>query len=247
MYWLFLVLTATTSFQEFPQLRDQEAWEEIVVSGEKALESASKEEAVQIHGHLASSYFYQGNFAEAALHAALCYEIACELEDLDQEVHGLYLLSAVARAEGEFIEAKTIALEALPLSRGEWKAKVLFNLGAAEMDDPQGNLSAAQIYLDEAMTLFECSDDRQRTAIRLAKIYLMLGKAEKGREILDEIIPEIQSKRILMHAEYLAAQIERAQGNKEEARTLAQKALIKAKDLQAKKDEMRIEEFCESL
>ncbi len=247
MNWLFLFLTAAAYFQEFPRLRGEEAWEEIIGSGEKALESASKEEAVQIHGHLASSHFYQGNFAEAALHAALCYEIACELEDEDQEVHGLYLLSAVARAEGEFNEAKSIALEALPLSQGELRAKVLFNLGAAEMEDPQGNLTAARKYLEEAMALFDCDEDRQRSAIRLGKIELLLGNIEKGKEILDKITPGIKNQRILMHAEYLAAQIEKARGNSELARALAQKALSKARDLQAKKDEIRIEEFCESL
>lgn len=247
MNWLFLILSAASYFQDFPALQKEEKWREIVVAGEDALETATNLEAVQIHGQLASSYFYQGDFEEAERHASLCYEIACELDNPDQKVHGLYLLSAVARARGDFAEAKTIALEALLFSEGKLKAKVLFNLAAAETDDPKGNLEVAQKSLEDAYHLFDCPEDRQRTAIRLGKVYLSQGKMEQAQKLLAKTIPEIQSQRILMHAEYVSAQIEKAMGHLENARNLALSALVKAEELSAAKDAERIKGFYEGL
>jgi len=241
MHWIFLLLTATSHFQNFPSLRAEERWEQIIVSGEETLPSATEVEALQIHGQLASSYFYQGHFEKAKRHASLCYELACKLGNGKE--HGLYLLSAVARAEGNFADAKALALEALLSSEGEMKAKVLFNLGAAEADDPHGNLESAQKSFREALDLFDCIEDRQRTAIRLGKVYLLQGKMAEAQNLLNQTISEIKSQRILMHAEYLLAQIEKALGHLKKARNVAQSALAKAEELGAAKDAERIRAF----
>ena len=163
-------------------------------------------------------------------------------------MHGLYLLSAVARAEGDFEKAKTIALEALLLSQDELRAKVLFNLGAAEADDdPKGDLIVAQKSFEEALLLSVCLEDRQRTTIRLGKVYLLQGNIAEAKSLLGKILPEIQNKRIAMHAEYLSAQVEKALGDIEKARQMAQEALIKAAELGAAKDAERIKEFVQNL
>lgn len=247
MHWIFILVSAAAFLQDFPALRLEEQWEQIIISGEQALESATESQAMQIHGQLASSYFYQGDFEGAERHACLCYEKACELGASEEEAHGLYLLSAVARAEEDFASAKAIALEALLLSKGEMKAKVLFNLGAAEMDDPKGNLTRAQKSLEDALHLFTCIDDQQRTAIRLSKVYLMKGLIGRAQVLLIKTMPKIKSQRTLMHAEYLSAQIEKALGNREKALAIAKEALVKAENLSAAKDVERIKDFCEGL
>ena len=153
----------------------------------------------------------------------------------------------MARARGEFSTAKAIAHLALPLSNGEMKGKVLFNLGAAEAEDPQGDLGAAEAAFKEAIELFSCELDRQRCAIRLGKIYLLRGAIGSTRSLLEEIVPQIQNERIGMHASYLAAQMEKAEGNREKAKEIAQGALESARKLGAKKDAERIEKLLETL
>lgn len=247
MSLIFILLTAASFFQDFPALRSQDRWTEITATGEEALNEASKEEAMKIHGILASSYFYAGDYETAGSHASHCYELACELADPDQEVHGLYLLSAIARAEGDFSAAKSIAEEALEKSQGEIRAKVLFNLGAAHADDPKGDLAAAEKHLREALTHFTHMDDQHRTILRLGKIYLLLGKVEKAQELLQQAKPEIKTSRIQMHAVYLEAQIEKALGHSDLARKLIEEALAKAEKLGAAQDAKRYREFYESL
>ena len=230
MIFTTLIAAASLTFAEsFPLLREQADWSEIVRLGEAA--------AAEIHGQLASSYFYQGDFESAKKHALLC---------LDQEkIHGLYLLSAVARAEGNFAEAKRLAAEALPLSTGELRAKVLFNLGAACADNPEGNLQEALSAFDEALTLFECPEDRQRTLIRLGKVHLLLGNLLEAEQISNKL--EFVSERTSLHAAYLSAQIQQALGRTEEARKIASAALEQALRLGAKKDAERISAFLEGL
>ncbi len=225
-----LIASASLTYAEsFSLLREQADWTEIVRLGEAA--------AAEIHGQLASTYFYQGDFENAKRHALLCLE--------QERVHGLYLLSAVARAEGNFSEARRLCREALPLSSGELRAKVLFNLGAACADDPGGNLQEALSSFDEAITLFVCPEDRQRTLIRLAKVHLLLGNVEQAEQISKTF--EFVSERTSLHAAYLSAQIEKALGRSDEARKIASAALEQALKLGAKKDAERIRQFLEGL
>lgn len=230
MILITLFAAASLTYAEsFPLLREQADWAEIVRLGEAA--------AAEIHGQLASTYFYQGDFENAKRHALLC---------LDQErVHGLYLLSAVARAEENFSEAKRLAEDALPLSSGELRAKVLFNLGAACADDPEGNLQEALSAFNEALDLFSCPEDRQRTLIRLGKVYLLSGNLLQAEEITNKL--EYVSERTALHASYLSAQVQKALGKTEEARLTASAALEQALKLGAKKDAERIRGFLEGL
>lgn len=220
---------ARTYVESFPSLREHADWAEIVRLGETA--------AAEIHGQLASTYFYQGDFCNAKRHALLCLE--------HEKVHGLYLLSAVARAEANFAEAKSLAAEALPISSGEMRAKVLFNLGAACADDPAGNLQEALSSFKEALTLFECPEDRQRTLIRLAKVHLLLGNLSEADRIASSFEPV--SERTSLHAAYLSAQIQKALGRALEARRIAEAALEQALKLGAQKDAERICAFLEAL
>lgn len=230
MICISLFAAASLTFAEsFPLLREQANWTEIVRLGEAA--------AAEIHGQLASTYFYQGDLENAKKHALLCLE--------QERVHGLYLLSAVARAEGNFSEAKRLAAEALPQSSGELRAKVLFNLGAACADDPEGNLQDALAAFEEALSLFQCAEDRQRTLIRLGKVHLLLGNLLQAEQISNNL--PFVSERTSLHAAYLSAQIQKELGRVGEARRIASAALEQALHLGAKKDAERIREFLERL
>gem|GEM_PF-2063703 len=229
-------------FEAFPDLSAKERWEQIVLMGEEALSAdLSPSESAKIHGQIASSYFYLGQFRNTERHAQALLELD------RQSVHGMYLLSAAARAIGEFARAKELATEALPLSSGETRAKVCFNLGAAEMEDPQGNLVKGSEALEEALSLFSCPADRARSAIRLGKIALMQGDSSLARARLAQAEPGIASERIRMQALYLSAQIERADGNGDRAKNAAEEALGIAEKLGAKADAKRIIALVESL
>lgn len=253
IFLLFAVFSLCASVPEeylktFPDLRKQEKWDEIVDLGVKALsDSPTDKELIQIHGHLASSYFYLGDFEEVEHHANHCYKFACKSGDKNEQAHGLYLLSAAARSRGEFEQARIFARKGLPLAEGEMKAKVYFNLGAAEADDPDGNLEEAENAYKEARDLFECPEDQQRTSIRLGKIYLLKGDLDEAERVVEALLPLIQCDRISMHSEYLSAQIEKARGNPEEARNFAAHALEKAERLGAKKDIERLQNFLNAL
>jgi tetratricopeptide (TPR) repeat protein len=253
-FWIFLCFTASVwaslneYFAAFPILRDEENWEQIISLGEQALKSTPTDlQAAKIYGQLASSYFYRGEFGAAESHAKACYETAARSGFQEEQVHGMYLLSATARARGEFSAAKAIALLALPLASGEMRAKVLFNLGAAEGDDPHGNLNAAEAAYTEAASLFECALDRQRCAIRLGKIYLLRGEIGSARSLIEHTLPEIRNQRVGIHASYLAAQVEKADGNDEKAKEIGAAALEAARRLNAQKDAERIAAFLEEL
>lgn len=228
MLMLTLLASLALYTHDFPSLRDACNWSEIVRQGEEA--------AAEIHGQLASSYFYQGDYENAKKHALLSKE--------KEPLHSLYLLSAVARAEGDFLLAKSLALEALPFAAGELKAKILFNLGAACADDPEGDLAEALQCYQEALSLFECPLDRQRTLIRLSKVFLLQGQIEEAERLI-QFAPS--NDRIAVHAGYLKAQIKQAQGNPDEARRIASEALDQALSLGAKQDAKRIQEFLEKL
>lgn len=253
-FWIFLCLAASVwasldeYFATFPILRDEEKWEQLISLGEQALEATPTDlQAAKIYGQLASSYFYRGEFGAAESRAKACYETAARSGLLEEQVHGMYLLSATARARGEFSAAKAIALLALPLASGEMRAKVLFNLGAAEGDDPHGNWNAAEAAYIEAASLFECALDRQRCAIRLGKIYLLRGEIGSARSLIEHILPEIRNQRAGIHASYLAAQVEKADGNDEKAKEIGVAALEAARRLNAQKDAERIAAFLEEL
>jgi len=253
-FWIFLCLSASVwasldeYFTSFPMLRDEEKWEQIISLGEQALKSTPTDlQAAKIYGQLASSYFYRGEFSAAESHAKACYETAVRSGLPEEQIHGMYLLSATARAHGEFSAAKAIALLALPLASGEMRAKVLFNLGAAEGDDPHGNLNAAEAAYTEAASLFECALDRQRCAIRLGKIYLLRGEIGSARALIEHTLPEIRNQRVGIHASYLAAQVEKADGNDEKAKEIGAAALEAARRLNAQKDAERIAAFLEEI
>ena len=131
--------------------------------------------------------------------------------------------------------------------RENWKENVLFNLGAAEADAPQGDLKTAEAAYKEAAVLFQCPLDGQRCAIRLGKIFLLRGDIESAHSILEEILPDIRNERIGVHASYLAAQIEHADRNIEKAKSLGVAALETARRLGAKKDAERVSLFLEGL
>ncbi|MBS0625319.1 MAG: hypothetical protein JSS32_04645 [Verrucomicrobia bacterium] len=240
---------ANDYFEAFPRLKKSEDWTAIVSLGQEALqENLSPQEAMQIHGQLASTFFYQGNFQETENHAAKCLTFAFEAKDLEQEIHALYLLSAAARGQENFGAAKLFAAQALKkVGAGPLRAKVLFNLGAAEADDPAGDLEKAKVSFQEAIGLYTCPEDQSRTAIRLGKVYLLQGELKKARDLVLETLSNIESERVKSHAEFLLAQIEKAEGHREEALWFARMALSRAEKLSAQKDCERIAAFLESL
>ena len=202
-------------------------------------------QAAKIYGQLASSYFYRGEFGAAESRAKACYETAARSGLLEEQVHGMYLLSATARARGEFSAAKAIALLALPYPPEKCGQRSFSTWERPKGTILMANLNAAEAAYTEAASLFECALDRQRCAIRLGKIYLLRGEIGSARALIEQTLPEIQNQRVGIHASYLAAQVEKADGNDEKAKEIGAAALEAARRLNAQKDAERIAAFLE--
>ncbi|MEM7175695.1 MAG: glycoside hydrolase family 3 N-terminal domain-containing protein [Chlamydiota bacterium] len=246
-------------FSEFSLLKEREEWEMIRELGQKALADPSLDavETAQIHARLASNAFYLGNYKEVKVHATSCQAIAKHFSDPSLWIRSLYLLSAHSRALGnlshdqtKFQEACKWIDQAIALLKEDspmfLKAKVYFNAGAIFADDPNGNLDQAADYMSQAMDLFKrasCKDDYIRAGIRKGKILLLQGNITDAMLLLTHLEPLIVQEKTRVHLLYVKAQILMAEGEKEEAKTVAEKAVIIAERLGMAVDKNRLEQL----
>ena len=207
-----------------------------------------------ITDQLVSSYFRLGHYMTARIMGERLIQIADSLQKSEQSsevvqemvselvIDSLYKLSASIRGlagasqdENQqrelFIQARELMKRALadcslycPNNIG-LKARVLFNAGAAECDDPQGDFSHGIAHYKDALELFtdlQEEDYRQRTLIRLGKAYFLMGDLEKSQAIITEVKQLELEIRTRMHLYYLEAQVIKGEGYFIEAKSCAE-------------------------
>ncbi len=253
-------------FVNLKSLQEEEKWQEIVALGSLALEESQGVERFQIMDQLVSTHFRLGNFSEAVEKAQELSALGKRLGDPILVIDSLYKLSAAIRGNAGsvsdsqaqrrlFEEARSLAANALILyqeSRVEdpfLKAKILFNAGAAECDDVEGDCKKGVAMYEEALTLFETfkgefyADYRQRLLIRLGKAYFLQNNLNRTQIIVDQLESQLLEKRTGMHLRYLKAQLLIAKGLREEALQEARIGLQDGIELDAKADIARFQNF----
>ncbi len=258
-----------TYFDEFTSLKKSEDWNRIIALGEVAIQEAVRKQRwvdeATIHAQLASTEYYKGNYLKTVEHADRCRALAHCTADEKLLVRSMYLQSAAYRAlagqaKGDdqdflFSRAAISGQDALKayhdrkISDDNLLGKVYFNLGAAESDNPKGNLEQASKHYIDALTSFrqaQSSDDIVRATVRLAKVRLLQDQPKEAEKLVTEVRPQVRAERDLMHLEYLRAQIAQSQGSSKEAVFLAGQALSRAKKLGAQADEQRFQHFIDS-
>lgn len=197
------------------------------------------------------------------MYASHCHELSEEFADQSLFIRALYLESAIYRAlaiknageqvqQASYLLAVEIAEEAsLTYSRSgikdiNLKGKIYFNLGAAHADNPHGDLEKAVNCYFIALECFnsvKANDDVIRTSIRLGKVYLLQKNYDLSQKIIDEVRSQITNERLAMHVDYLEAQLKLAVNDIENAIRVVKNGLVRARDLGAKEDELRLTSF----
>ena len=258
-------------FVSFETLAKSEKWEEIISQGTAALQAAKTTgrtaDEAKICAQLTSTAFYLGDYTIALKHANRCHELSDKFVDPSLFIRALYLESAVHRAlagkntheqaqQRSYQLAVTTAEEAIQVyskaavDNENLKGKVYFNLGAAHADNPKGDLGEAAKCYATALECFKsinAVDDIIRTRIRLGKVYLLQKKYDLSQEMINEVRPQISSERLVMHADYLEAQLKFALKDSPSALKIAKSGLARAKNLGAKEDELRLTSLIESI
>ncbi len=254
-------------FSKIDSLREDEDWKQILLLGEQALldSKGSLSQKAAIHAQLASCSFYLGDYDLCLEHAHKCQLIAEYLDDPKHLMQSLYLLSAQKRAEASlcqnpleqkelFREAKSYIYKALKhfdrCSDEHIKAKVLFNGGAAQADDPNGDLGVAVHWYREAMDIFaklKEVDAYNRTAIRLAKLSLLLKKNDSCNRILSDIHFDSLTQKTKVHYYFVKAQYLVAIEDYPAASSLILDAIEMAAELQMKVDLDRLNDLLEKV
>lgn len=249
-------------------LKTNAQWEDIIKLGEEALaichQKGELETEFKILNTLVSVYFRLGLFSEAKLKAERLMVLGYLINKSEFVIESLYKISAALRGEAGslnshpvfqqlyFCEAQRLAklalegYEAYFCSNSFLKAKVLFNLGASFADNPHADVKAALPYFNEALQIFERlekEDDRQRTLIRLGKVYLLLNEISEVRKIVNSLMTHSMENRTRLHYLFLEAQLLWMEGNHEEAINKAIEGRGLAIKLNAKADLERLQAF----
>ncbi len=253
-------------FANLKSLQEEEKWQEIIELGSLALEKSEGIERFQIIDQLVSTHFRLGNFSQAMEKAEELSTLGERLGDPILVINSLYKLSAVVRGNAGsmldsqvqrrlFEEARSLAARALSLYRESkiedviLKAKILFNAGAAECDDVEGDYKKGIAMYEEALTLFKTSEEefyidyRQRLLIRLGKAYFLQNDLGRTQIIIDQLESQLLKKRTGMHFRYLKAQLLRAKNLKSQALQEAEIGLKIGVELEAKADIARFQNF----
>lgn len=243
-------------------------WRRAIIMGKNAFEGAVSlqklDVAWKIGDTLVSHNFFLGDFEEALRQGLENQKIAELLAEPKKMAKSLYKISAAYRGIGDsssihsesqiqsfqksrdaIKKSLQIAEEKCPLEQS-LRAKILFNLGALESQDPKGDLTKAKDAYTEAIVLFERTgreDYRQRTLLRLGKLYLLQKNLIDARATCECLRNLVSDERSLMHFFYLDAQILSSEGNWPHACESSEKALALAIKLEAKADIQRIQEF----
>lgn len=129
------------------------------------------------------------------------------------------------------------------------KAKVLFNAGAAECDDPDGDLMLGIASYQEALKIFanaEETDYQYRTQLRLGKALLLCNDVRNAAEVVEQMKKCPLEERTLMHWHYLQAQVLIKQDRANEALASIHTGINMAKRLTAQADLRRFEILLET-
>lgn len=243
-----LLATHTEEFyQSFATLRKNN-WEKVIELGKKALEEHSDP---KIHARLASSYFYLGNYQAMKNHIDLCLEETLDADSEELLIRTLYLLSAYHRSQESYNEARSVSLKALAkarrLNNKNLIIKTLFNAGAAEQDDPQGNPDQGKKYFEEAIALADtCDLMAHRILIRLGRAYLQTNSLHGSASIVEKLSKEPLSPRNQVHYRILAARVAHAKNDKKEVASQLDQALHEASTLKMEKDIEKIQTLKQS-
>lgn len=265
--------SAIQSYQsQLESLKRQGNWNAIIELGQNAIQEAINSGNLQteadIRAELASHYFYLGQYTHTLDQAIKCQTAAVRIPAPEAQIRGLYLESAAYRSLAEqdgiaaqeqsrrFTLAKSRAKEALALfdahgiKNDQLYAKALFNLGAAESQDPEGSFETALNCYQLALGIFEkmqAKEDVIRTLMRIAKIKLEQSDIPAACQLVEQIRPGITGARNQMHLDYLEAQIKFEMNELSDALILAQRALEQSQKLNAKKDEERIRQLIKKI
>lgn len=255
-------------FNQIEQLKKEEQWHAIIFLGEKAILACQRQGEIKkefdVLDQLVSTYFRLGAFTQAQDKAKCLIALGEVLNDHELTINCLYKFSAVLRGEAGSIGSDKLKAQKLYNESRKYihlalelceqacphhealKARVLFNAGAVEADDPDGVLTQAIASYQEALKLFTSLNEldyQQRTLIRLGKAYLLQNDLTSSREVIDQLKKMQFDKRTEMHFLYLEAQVLAAKHRLEEALNQAGKAKEIALDLHAQADLRRIEEL----
>ena len=256
------VNTFEEDFKNFEELAESDNWKEAIAKGSQLIEIAHKterfKEEAKICAQLTATSFYLGDYNQALSYVKRCRELSKEFRDQSIFLRALYLESAAHRAlaakanEGKmqqsYLYAVKIGEEAASLySKSVVKnstlcGKIYFNLGAAHADNPKGDLKkAAACYTiaNECFKQSKSTNDVVRTSLRLGKVHLLQSKPALAQKMLDQLRPSISSERLLMHADYLEAQVKFAEKENEKGLEIARNGLKRAHFLGAKEDQLR--------
>jgi len=249
----------------FMKLQKGQKWREMVALGESALEEGalSVREQAQLHSDMTSCYYYLGDFCAAGFHAMNCISYARAAGDSALEVLGLVKQAGVERARANrklhgssFRRAISMSEEALHLYRHRELdaplvlAKVYYNLGASCADDPCGHFAKAANAYQEALAIYRAHGGEEevcRTAVRFALCNLQMGHLDQAEEMLTQIARMERSERVQGHYEFVWAQLCRARGKPFSARQWGERALERARGLDARADLQRIQAFLSEL
>ncbi|WP_330926758.1 hypothetical protein [Candidatus Sororendozoicomonas aggregata] len=227
-------------------------WQEHLVLGQQAISIAqalkNHNAVTQLSIQLASTQFYQGNFEQCRQLAEQAQTIARASGNRKGEIQSLYLLSAAERATKK-PQAVATARHALTLCQqylpenGMLRAKVLYNLAAAEMEAEPLKLDTALPRFKEADQLYEAlgnSHDSLRVKRRMADIYLLKGQYGDAETLLSVIKVSLKSPREQMINAFQLAKAHYHLGQWRQAKTSIDSAYKLAIKLQAKADIDRI-------
>ena len=238
---------------EEKNFKRQGCWREHLHYGSKALQEAEQKKQtvviMKLSLQMASSSFYLGDYVEADRLAEKGYSLAVSLKNNAGQIEGLYLLSAVARTRGN-ISAVELAEKALHLFRESdindrsLEGKVYMNLGAALSDIEPGDLVYARQYLQKAYILFldlNHKQDTLRAGLRLVRVDYLLDQYDRALKFLESLSLLVDDPRSEMLYGYQMAKVLHRLKQWDEAGSYAIKARKLASELNAKKDEERLE------
>jgi|SRR3989304_5000081 len=247
-------------------LKEDNQWAQITTLGEKAYDESIKQgdagQAFLIADQLLSTYYRLGEFKKALFYGDKMELLAGKIDTPIFVVNAFYKSSAAFRGMANeapikeqkelFNQARKLIQKSLLLLNEKCEkekalaARVYFNAGALEEDDPLGDLGLAEDFLKKAERLFLSlaeNDFHQRSSIRLGKVYLLQGKVPLARAIINGLSIANLEKRTNMQLLYLEAQVLWEEGKQQEALNKALKAKEIALSLGARADLMRFEQF----
>ncbi|PJE79331.1 hypothetical protein CI610_01683 [invertebrate metagenome] len=233
------------------QFKQKGLWKKHIQEGEKALAIAQEqkdERSVMILSiQLASSWFYLGNSDACLKSAQKAHSLAIKQSDYQAQIQSLYLISAAQRSQNNPQTVQTahqaLALcdRFLPDDFG-LKAKVLYNLAAAESDIAPLNLSSSEKHLKEAALCYRTAGmnyEQVRITRRMAEIQYRRGHYQQAEHTLLSTTQKKNPREELIY-EYQLAKVQHRLKQWEKAYNTALKALEKANKLEAQTEIPRL-------